>query len=77
MQLILNKEERSSRFKSSLATNRFRWGSSQGVLTGQAVMCAGNTLLDEFTSVQCVLQDTMNSTGTDCSVTIHLGRRKS
>lgn len=43
----------------------------------RAVMCAGNTLLDEFTSVQCVLQDTMNSTGTDCSVTIHLGRRKS
>lgn len=42
----------------------------------RAVMCAGNTLLDEFTSVQSVLQDSMNSTGTDYGVTIHLRQRK-
>lgn len=41
--------------------------------TDEAVMFAGDCkytqlLLDEFTSAQCVLHDTMNSTRTDCNM---------
>lgn len=77
MRVILNKEGCSSGYLSSLATNGFGWGSWQGNpdfanVRVRAVMCTGGskTLMDEFTSLRCALQDALaNNDGADPGVT--------